>query len=59
MDIRLRVANRIRQRQRIFRRQSKQMKRKPLRCFLANSRQVFQFIYQSFNRSGKIWHASV
>jgi len=35
------------------------VKREPLRGFLTNSRQMLQFIDESFDRSSKIRHASV
>ncbi len=56
-DFLFRVANRIRQPQRVFRRTSQKKKRQPLCGFLSDSGQVFQFIDESFDRSGKIRHA--
>ncbi len=52
-----RVADRFGQRECFFRRGTQEMERQPLRGFLSDAGQVFQFIDESFNRSGKIRHA--
>ena len=57
-DFLFRVANRIRERKRIFGRRSQQMKRQPLRGLLPNSGEMLQFINKSFDGSGKIRHAA-
>jgi len=50
------LANGVGKRQRILRRGPKQMKRQPLGRFLSDSGEVLQFIDESLNRRGKIWH---
>ena len=49
-DIGFRVANRVGKRHRVFRLRAQQKKREPLRRFLADAGQMFQFVDQTRNR---------
>ena len=54
----LRVSNGVGKGQGIFRRGPQEKKRQALRRLLADAGKMFQFIDESFHRSGEIWHAA-